>query len=111
MISKLVWAYFAAGDYQKSLEYYEKIETPEPTDLVIKIACLGAFQNFPERDNELEFILNKYGIERLKFEISNFKFNSYETDSLINKYLFENENFNSSNLIETTQESITIMNN
>ena len=111
LISKLVWAYLAAGDYQKSLEYYEKIETPEPADLVIKIACLGALQNFPKRDNELEYFLNKYGIEKLKFEISNFKFNSHETDSLVNKYLFENENLNSSNLIENTQESITIMNN
>ena len=62
-------------------------------------------------DSELEVFLSKYGIERLKFEISNFKFNSYETDSLVNKYLFENENFHSSNLIKNTQESITAMNN
>ena len=111
LISKLVWACFAAEDYQKSLEFYEKIETPEPAYLVIKIACLGALQNFPKRDSELEVFLSKYGIERLKFEISNFKFNSYETDSLVNKYLFENENFHSSNLIKNTQESITAMNN
>ncbi len=111
LISKLVWAYFAAGDYQKSLEYYERIEMPEPADLVIKIACLGALQNFPKRDNEFEDFLNKYGIERLKIEISNFKFNSFETDALVNKYLFENENFNSSNFIKTTQDSITMMNN
>ena len=83
IIDILVWANFAAENFEECLEFKPLSKYFTPCTWLLRIACLGALFKDQERNEELKSFVDLHGIEEMNKQLIDLKFNNAEIENNI----------------------------
>lgn len=90
IMDTLVWANYAAENYEKCLEFKPLSKHFTPSTWILRIACLGALYREQERNEEVKSFIDLHGRAEMSKELANLKFNNAEIENKI-RLLVNNE--------------------
>ena len=92
IIDTLIWANFAAENFEICLEFKPLNKHFTPSTWILKIACLGALFRDQERKGELRAFIDLHGREEIDKQLASLKFNNAEIENNI-QLLVSNDTF------------------
>ena len=87
IIDILVWANFAAGNFEECLEFKPLSKYFTPCTWLLRIACLGALFKDQERNEELKAFVDLRSIDEMNKQLIDLQFNNTGIENNIRSFV------------------------